>query len=106
MGANHKKRLGLAIVRSAEPEILWRCCQRNEPGRYHAWTRSASIYYDRRFKSSVCAVQFDVLDDSRARVVAELTVFLNLGSKDNMRVARRMQYRRAVILVNGGAPKR
>ena len=106
MSANPKKRPGLAIVRRAEPEISWRYCDRIEPGEYRAQSRSAKVYRDGCFRRWVCAVQFDVLDDSLIVVVARLTWYLNLGSKDKPRAGRRGEYWRAWVLANGGPPKR
>ena len=56
----------------------------------------------------VCALQFDILNDSLTNVVARLTCFLNLGSGDKPRAtSRRSKYWRAWVAANGGtAPRR
>lgn len=106
MSANPKKRRGLGLVHRPEPEISWRYCDRIEPGQYRAWSRSAKVYRDSCFKRWVCAVQFDVLDDSCTCVLARLSWFLNLGSKDQSCAGRRTKYWRGWVLANGGPPKR
>jgi hypothetical protein len=64
------------------------------------------VYRDGQFKRWVCAVQFDVLDGSLTRVIARLTWYLNLGSRDYPRAGRRTNYWQAWVRANGGPPKR
>jgi hypothetical protein len=90
----------------AQPEVSFTFVPRIPPGEYLAFSRSASIYWDGQFRRWVCAVQFDVMDDSLTMVVARLTWYLNLGSKDKIRVGRRSKYWGAWTRANGGQPKR
>ena len=89
-----------------EPEVSFTFVPRIPPGEYPAFSRSASIYWDGQFKRWVCAVQFDVMDDSLTEVIARLTWYLNLGSKDKIRVGRRRNYWHAWKQANGGPPTR
>jgi hypothetical protein len=92
--------------RRNQPEISWTYTPRIEPGQYTAYSRSATVYRDRQFKRWVCAVQFDVLDSSFLEVMARLTWFLNLGSKEKPRATRRSNYWAAWVKAKGGPPKR
>jgi hypothetical protein len=94
-----------AAKHQVEPEIVWKHIPRLEPGEYKAYCRAAKIYRDRQFKRWVCAVQFDVLDDS-LNVLARLTWYLNLGSGDKPRASRRTRYWDAWVKANGGLPGR
>jgi hypothetical protein len=94
------------LVPKSEPAIQWRYCDRIEPGEYKARSRSAKLYQDGYFQRWVCAVQFDILNDSLIDVIARLTWYLNLSSKDGPRVGRRGKYWNAWIMANGGPPKR
>ena len=89
-----------------KPEISWAYTPRIEPGQYPAYCRSAAVYRDGQFKRWVCAVQFDVLDGSLVNLVASLTWYLNLGSKEKPRATRRSNYWAAWVKANGGPPKR
>jgi hypothetical protein len=89
-----------------EPEITWTHIPRIEPGDYPAYSRSARIVQDSYFKRWYCAVQFDVLSDSLGEVVAELTLFLNMGDADKPRAGRRGNYWQAWTTANGGPPQR
>jgi hypothetical protein len=95
----------LALVEGG-PEITWTHAARIEPGEYHGYCRSAKVYRDRQFKRWVCAVQFDVMDDSLLNVIARLTWYLNLGSKEKPHAGRRTNYWSAWVKANGGAPRR
>lgn len=64
------------------------------------------MYWDKQFKRWVCAVQFDVLDSSLLEVIAQLTWFLNLGSREKPKANRRSNYWAAWLKANGGPPKR
>jgi hypothetical protein len=90
----------------AEPEICWRYCERIEPGEYRAHSRSASTYVDGLFQRWVCSVQFDILTNSLLDVVARLTWYLNLGSRDRPHAGRRGKFWRAWVIANAGVPKR
>ena len=57
-----------------------RYAERLEPGEYRGFSASAKTYFDRQYKRHVCAVQFDVYDESLVNVLASLTLYLNLGS--------------------------
>jgi hypothetical protein len=92
--------------REQPPEISWTFAARIDPGEYPAYSRSAMVYRDGQFKRWVCAVQFDVLDGSLTRVIARLTWYLNLGSRDYPRAGRRTNYWQAWVRANGGPPKR
>lgn len=92
--------------RQSEPEIDWQFVPRLPPGEYQAISRNASVYSDRQFKRHVCAVHFDVLNESGMEVIGRCTWFLNLGSKDGPRCGRRSNYWRAWVKANGGPPKR
>jgi hypothetical protein len=88
-----------------ENEIGWTFVPRIPPGEYFAYTRSSAIYRDKQFKRWVCAVQFDVLDRS-LDIIARLTWYLNLGSRERPRAGRRGNYWLAWIKANSGPPKR
>lgn len=106
MTAKTQQRPGPIIVRRVEPEISWRYCHRIEPGEYRAHSRSSRVYVDGYFHRWVCAVQFDVLNDSLIDVLARLTWYLNLGSKDDPSAGRRSEYWQAWVMANHGPPKR
>ena len=106
MRARPQRRSGSVLVRGAEPEISWRYCARIEPGEYRARSRSATVYVDGYFHRWVCAVQFDVLNDWLIDVIARLTWYLNLGSRDRPRAGRRSDYWQAWLSANNGPPKR
>jgi hypothetical protein len=89
-----------------EPEITWTHIPRIEPGVYPAYSRSARIVWDGYYKRWCCAVQFDVLTDDLAEVLAELTLFLNMGDSDKPHAGRRGNYWQAWIAANGGPPQR
>src|SRR5437016_2152880 len=93
-------------MRHAVPEISWVFAPRIEPGEYHAYSRSARVYRDGEFKRWVCAVQFDVLDDSLVNTSARLTWYLNLGSSAKPYAGRRGNFWTAWVEANGGPPKR
>ncbi len=88
------------------PEISWTYTPRIEPGEYPAFCRAAKVYRDGQFKRWVCAVQFDVLDSSLMQVIARLTWYLSLGSRDKPHAGRRTNYWLAWVRANGGPPKR
>jgi hypothetical protein len=88
------------------PEISWTFTARVDPGVYPAYSRSAAVYRDRQFKRWVCAVQFDVLDGSLTQVIARLTWYLNLGTREKPHAGRRGNYWSAWTMANGGPPKR
>jgi hypothetical protein len=90
----------------AEPEISWRHCDRIEPGTYPAYSRSARVYRDGYFKRWVCAVQFDILNETLTEVLARLTWYLSLGSGTQPHAGRRGKYWAAWVKANGGPPKR
>lgn len=89
-----------------EPEITWTHIPRIEPGVYPAYSRSARIVRDGYYKRWYCAVQFDVLSDDLAEVLAELTLFLNMGDAEKPHAGRRGNYWQAWITANGGPPQR
>jgi hypothetical protein len=100
--ANTEARATSRIVRK-EPGIAFRHHDRIEPGEYPAYCRSAHTYRDDNWKRWLCALQFDILDDSRLNTIAQLTKFFNLGAHEKPRVtSRRSHYRRAWIDANGG----
>lgn len=88
------------------PEISWVFAPRLDPGEYPAYSRSSKVYRDGQFKRWVCAVQFDVLDDSLTEVLARVTWYLNLGSREKPHAGRRTNYWTAWVKANGGQPKR
>ena len=90
----------------SEPEISWNFRPRIEPGEYPAFSRSSRIYRDPQFNRWVCAVQFDVLNDSLTAVLARLTWFLNLGSREKPCAGRRGNYWAAWVKANNGPPQR
>ncbi len=92
--------------RRAEPEISWAFIPRIQPGDYPAFSRSAAIYKDRQFKRWVCAVQFSILNDSLTEVVARVTWYLNLGTREKPHAGRRGNFWAAWVQANGGPPKR
>lgn len=94
-----------AAKRRAEPEITWQHVPRLEPGEYKAYCRAAKIYRDRGYKRWVCAVQFDVLNDS-LEVLGRLVWYLNLASADKPRATRRSKYWGAWVKAKGGSPRR
>lgn len=102
---DHRNDLKLKNGRAA-PEVSWRYCERIEPGEYPAYSRSAKIYRDGEFKRWVCAIQFDILDESLTKKIARLTWYLNLGSHENPRAGRRGTYWAAWVKANGHQPKR
>lgn len=69
-------------ITGREPEIFWTFTPSIKTGEYPAYCRTAKVYRDGQFKRWVCAVQFDVLDSSLIHVLARLTWYLNLGSRD------------------------
>jgi len=93
-------------VSRAEPEVSWTYTPRIQPGEYPAYSRSAVSYFDRQFKRWVCAVQFDVLSESLEEVLARLTWYLNLGSREKPHAGRRGNYWAAWVEANGGPPRR
>jgi len=93
-------------VFKAQPDISWDFVPRIEPGDYPGRSRSATIYRDKQFKRWVCAVQFDILDSSLLEVVARLTWYLNLGTRERPRAGRRGNYWSAWVEANGKPPKR
>lgn len=101
--ANHPS--VLAAQRRMEEQVSWQYVPRLTPGEYRAYCRSAKTYRDGAFKRWVCAVQFDVLDDSGERL-GRVTWFLNLGSGERPQATRRTKYWDAWVKANGGAPKR
>ena len=96
-----KPRLG-----KAEPEITWTHIPRLEPGVYSGYSRSARIVRDGYYKRWYCAVQFDVLSDDLTEVLAELTLFLNMGDAERPHAGRRGNYWQAWTAANGGPPSR
>ncbi len=98
-------RARIAAKRRAEPEITWQHVPRLKPGEYKAYCRAAKIYRDGAYKRWVCAIHFDVLDDSLQKM-GRLTWYLNLGSEDAPHATRRKKYWDAWVKANGGAPKR
>lgn len=105
MGADADHPRVRAAKRRVEPEIEWRHIPRLEPGEYKAYCRAAKIYRDRQFKRWVCAIHFDVLDES-LNVLARLTWYLNLGGLEKPHVTRRKKYWGAWVNANGGPPGR
>ena len=101
MRAKLRHRPGPVIVRR-KPEVSWHYCDRIEPGEYPARSRSANIYLDGYFHRWVCAVQFDILSDSLFDVIARLTWYLNLDSRDRPHAGRRGRYWQAWTEANGG----
>ena len=97
--------LRLVSTTKPEPEIAWHHTDRIEPGEYSAYCRSAKVYRDSHFGRWVCALQFNVLDDSHFNLIAAITCFLNLGSGEKPRAtSRRSRYWQAWIAANGGQP--
>jgi hypothetical protein len=94
------------LVEAAQPEIGWTPADRIAPGEYPAYSRSAKVYRYPQFKRWVCAVQFDVLDETLTKRLARVTWFLSLGSRDKPHVGRMSQYWRAWITANGRPPAR
>lgn len=90
----------------AEPQITWTYIPRIEPGEYPAYSRSAKIVRDRHYKRWYCAVQFDILSDDLTEVLAELTLFLNMGDADKPHAGRRGNFWQAWTAANGGPPQR
>ena len=99
-------RLSKTRTHRTEPEISWDYTPRLEPGEYPAIARSSSIYWDKQFKRWVCAVQFEILDDSRTQLIARLTWYLNMGTREKPRAGKRGRYWAAWVKANGGSPKR
>ena len=101
--AQNNKVQKLSVV---DVDIEWDFTPSIEPGEYHAISRRARTYFDRRFKRHVCAVEFDILgapaEDGRCRLVW----YLNLGSKDKPKAIRRSNYWSAWLQANGRPPKR
>lgn len=91
---------------SGPPDIGWTYVPKLKPGNYRALSRGANVYLDRQFKRWVCAVQFDILNDSLIEVVARCTWYLNLGSKEKPWASRRSLYWSAWVTANGGLPSR
>lgn len=97
-----RPRVGLKIV----PQIEFDHYARMEPGQYPAFCQGVGIYRDNGFQRWVCAVRFDVLDESRTRVIGRLVWFLNLANNSRPKANRRTNYWRAWCRANGGPPKR
>jgi hypothetical protein len=82
-------------------EIGWYFAARIEPGEYKAYSRSAKVYRDGKFKRWVLAVQFEIeATDTQA------TWYLNLGSGERPRAGRRSNFWQAWVAANNGPPKR
>jgi hypothetical protein len=92
--------------RRGNPKVSWRYCERIEPGEYPGYSRSTKIYRDGEFKRWVCAVQFDILDESLTKIIARLTWYLNLGQGQRPHAGRRREYWAAWVKANGQQPKR
>ena len=88
-----------------EPNVEWRYVPRLTPGEYPAYCRTAKIYRDSVFKRWVCAIQFDVLNDSQ-ETIGRLTWFINLGSGEKPKANRRGNYFVAWQDANGEPPRR
>lgn len=84
-----------------EPEIAWHFAPRIEPGEYKAYSRSAKIYRDGKFKRWVVAVQFE-LEEAGTR----LTWYLNLGQGPLPKAGRRSNCWQAWVAANGRPPTR
>jgi hypothetical protein len=89
----------------AEHEISFTHVPCIPAGEYPASSHDAKVYWDKGFRRWVCAVQFDILDASLFNVIARLTWYLNLGSRDKPRAGRRTKFWAAWVQANGG-PKR
>jgi hypothetical protein len=90
--------------RDLNPEIRWHVCDRIEPGNYPGYCRSTQIYRDGPYKRWICALQFDIFDESLMNEIARLTCFLNLGSGEKPRAtSRRSKYWQAWVAANGKA---
>lgn len=94
------------LVKARQPEIGWTLADRIPPGEYHAYSRSVRVYRDPQFKRWVCAVQFDVLDETLLKRLARVTWFLNLGSREKPHAGRRTLYWRAWLAASGRPPVR
>jgi hypothetical protein len=108
MPSQNRKPAPVSTPERAEPEIRYCHQDRIEPGQYRAYCRSAQVYRDGPYARWICALQFDILDDSLTQMLARLTCFLNLGSLDEPRAtSRRSKYWRAWVAANGSiAPRR
>jgi hypothetical protein len=89
-----------------EPTIDWVHTPHLTPGNYRARSRCAAAYWDRQFRRWVCAVQFDIFDDSLLETLGRCTWYLNLGSKLRPKSGRRSRYWNAWVKANGGPPSR
>ena len=92
--------------RREHPEISWTFTPRIEAGEYRAFSVAGNVYRDRQFKRWVCAIHFDIRDDSLLVTLARLTWYLNLGAKETPRAGRRGNYWAAWVQANGGPPRR
>lgn len=92
--------------RRAEQEISFKYVPRIPAGEYPAYCREAKIYRDRQFRRWVFVAQFDILDSSLIDTIAQLTWYLNLGSREHPRAGRRGHFWSAWVQANGGPPKR
>jgi hypothetical protein len=79
---------------------------RIEPGKYPAICRAAPIYRDPQYRRWICAVQFDILDESQIKTLCRLTWFLNLGKKDKAHASSRGRFWLAWIQATDEAPPR
>lgn len=90
-GAPARKKLG----------IDWYYAARIEPGEYKAYSRSAKIYRDGKFKRWVLAVQFEIEETD-----TQVTWYLNLGTGERPKAGRRGNFWQAWVAANGRPPRR
>lgn len=88
-----------------EPEIGGDCTPRIAPGEYPALSRDSIVYRDRQFGRWICAIRFDILDESRLKTIARLKWFLNLGAREKPYAGKRGNFWAAWYQANGRAPR-
>lgn len=86
----------------SRPEVTFKTYDRIAPGTYPAYSRSGRIYLDKMYHRWQCLIHFDILDDSLITTIAQLTWFLNLGSREKPYAGLRSNYRTAWCAANGG----
>ena len=100
-----QRKAGPQLVRSEEPVIGFSQYDRIAPGQYPAFSRAASISYDKGFQRWVCSVWWNVFRDaSSVDVIARLPWWLNLGSGQKPYAGRRSNFYQAWMRANGGCP--
>ena len=88
-----------------EVEIGGACTERIDPGEHPALSRDSIVYRDRQFARWICAIRFDIFDESKLETIARLKWFLNLGSREKPYAGKRGNFWAAWYQANGRSPR-